>query len=245
MSTARGIRSHGRSGLRRRESSIPPDSLGDGRTSTGFAHSLSAGRRLSRLARQGFRGSRRLLARLRLPSDGVVPRADEDPVAFRDSRLLARRFSQLLPGAAATILLFYRSGHRCGRCTQLAVARPVGAVGASLTYWQNWALTAASVDYYARTETFPSPLQHFWSLSVQGRSSSCGTVVIVGGVALSQAMGWSPRRVLIAVFGAVFAASFAYSVALVAINQRSRTSTRSRGCGSSRSALSPHSSCLL
>ena len=39
----------------------------------------------------------------------------------------------------------------------------------SLLYFQNWVLAANSVDYYATDQSVASPLQHFWSLSVQGQ----------------------------------------------------------------------------
>lgn len=46
---------------------------------------------------------------------------------------------------------------------------------ASLFYVQNWLLAERSVDYYAADDSVASPLQHFWSLSVQGgKSSSSG-----------------------------------------------------------------------
>ena len=40
---------------------------------------------------------------------------------------------------------------------------------ASLLYRQNWLLADTAVDYYAQDHSGASPLQHFWSLSIQGQ----------------------------------------------------------------------------
>lgn len=83
-----------------------------------------------------------------------------------------RRFRRLLPAAAVTLLGVL------GAVFLLYPPRTWSAVWtdtwASLFYVQNWHLAFSSVDYYARSAASTSPLQHFWSLSVQGRSSSSG-----------------------------------------------------------------------
>lgn len=40
---------------------------------------------------------------------------------------------------------------------------------ASLTYWQNWRLVSVAADYYADDHALASPLQHLWSMSMQGQ----------------------------------------------------------------------------
>ncbi|MGN7188996.1 acyltransferase family protein [Microbacterium enclense] len=129
-----------------------------------------------------------------------------------------RRFAQLLPAAALTItaVLAFAS---------MALPSPQWRAvwdqsWASLTYWQNVALADASVDYYARDEVFPSPLQHFWSLSIQGQVFLLWPIIIVGGVLIARRFGWSARTVLTVVFAALFTASFAYSVHLTAVSQQ-------------------------
>ncbi len=47
-----------------------------------------------------------------------------------------------------------------------------GQFWASLLYYENWQLAGASVEYYARYETLPSPLQHFGRLP-SGAKCSC------------------------------------------------------------------------
>lgn len=44
-----------------------------------------------------------------------------------------------------------------------------GQTWASLLYYQNWFLASEAVDYYAADHSAASPLQHFWSLSIQGQ----------------------------------------------------------------------------
>ena len=89
------------------------------------------------------------------------------PHPVRPLRHLLGIFRRLLPAAAITLVAV------------LALVRTVypptvwnsvwEQTWASLLYVQNRILAADAVDYYARTET-PSPLQHFWSLSVQGQA---------------------------------------------------------------------------
>ena len=40
---------------------------------------------------------------------------------------------------------------------------------ASVTYWQNWRPAAVSADYFADNHAVSSPLQHLWSMSMQGQ----------------------------------------------------------------------------
>ncbi len=83
---------------------------------------------------------------------------------------------------------------------------------ASLTYRQNWELAGHAVDYYALDSSAASPLQHFWSLSVQGQVfllwpllfGACAMVVALTRV--------RARPLLIALFGAVLAVSLVFSV---------------------------------
>lgn len=130
----------------------------------------------------------------------------------------ARRFAQLLPAAALTVVAVLAFA---------ALALPSSQwrglweqAWASLLYTQNVALAEASVDYYARTEVFPSPLQHFWSLSVQGQVFVLWPVLIVAAVVLARRLQRSARTVLTVLFAAVFLASFVYSVHLTSTDQQ-------------------------
>lgn len=84
---------------------------------------------------------------------------------------------------------------------------------ASLLYYQNWELTAQDAAYAAASDT-TSPLQHLWSMSVQGQ-------FYVFGILLGTAVAWlvstsrtgadRARRGAIALLTAVTVASFAYA----------------------------------
>ncbi|MDS1270591.1 acyltransferase family protein [Lipingzhangella sp. LS1_29] len=87
----------------------------------------------------------------------------------------------------------------------------IAEVIAAGTYQVNWHLAQESVDYMARGETV-SPVQHFWSLSVQGQFYLLWPV-LVGLVALvAHRRGWSLRRAVLGILAVVTAASFTYSV---------------------------------
>src|SRR4051794_31956334 len=77
----------------------------------------------------------------------------------------ARLFKRLLPLIVVTLLATLAA-------TWLFVPRfswtsIIQQGWASLLYYQNWFLAAESVDYYATDHSLASPLQHFWSLSIQ------------------------------------------------------------------------------
>jgi peptidoglycan/LPS O-acetylase OafA/YrhL len=129
-----------------------------------------------------------------------------------------RRFGRLVPGAALTIAAVL---------AWAAAARPPSAwhqlweqAWASLLYVQNRALTAEAVDYYARTEAFSSPLQHFWSLSVQGQVFLLWPLLIVAVIVAARRLRLPVRHALTALFAVVFAASFGYSIWLTGVDQQ-------------------------
>jgi peptidoglycan/LPS O-acetylase OafA/YrhL len=133
-------------------------------------------------------------------------------------RFWARRFARLLPAAAVTIL---------GVLLFTAVVLPGSQwrqmwteAWSSLFYVQNRALTASAVDYYARSETFPSALQHFWSLSVQGQVFLLWPVLVFLAVVVARWIRRPVRPILIAGFGLTFCLSLAYSIHLTAADQQ-------------------------
>lgn len=90
---------------------------------------------------------------------------------------------------------------------------------ASILYVENWQLIAQSVDYLSINHG-PSPVQHFWSMSIQGQIYLVWPLLVLGLalVAKPKAGAGIRKRVGIAMV-LVFAASFAYSVWLTAENQ--------------------------
>ncbi len=94
---------------------------------------------------------------------------------------------------------------------------------ASLLYGQNWLLANSAVDYYAQDNAGASPLQHFWSLSIQGQVFVLWPLVFAGvallGRLLRRRTAVRPRALLAVAFGAIFVASLVYSVDQTATNQ--------------------------
>ncbi|MCV6980879.1 acyltransferase [Mycolicibacterium pulveris] len=93
---------------------------------------------------------------------------------------------------------------------------------ASLGYYQNWYLALTSSDYL-RADQNVSPLQHIWSMSVQGQFF-VAMLLIAWLVAVATGRGgWGARRrrVLVAVTAVATVASFAYAVFAHHVDQAS------------------------
>ncbi|RKO19729.1 acyltransferase [Pseudarthrobacter phenanthrenivorans] len=133
-------------------------------------------------------------------------------------------FKRLLPAAVVVIL-----GVLAGTWLILPQSRwpqVLDQAWASLLYNQNWLLADTAVDYYAQDHAGASPLQHFWSLSIQGQVFILWPLIFAGAAGLLALLrripgcaGLTYRGLLGVLFGAVFAFSLAYSVEQTATNQ--------------------------
>ena len=126
-------------------------------------------------------------------------------------------FKRLLPLAALTVL---------GTLLLVELFHPEGEAGqwyshalASILYVENWTLGFGAVDYYAADTSTASPFQHFWSLSVQGQVFLLWPLVFGGTWLLTRSGRRRPVPVLAVAFGAIFAASLAWSVHATATDQ--------------------------
>ncbi|MCP1386641.1 acyltransferase [Corynebacterium sp. TA-R-1] len=84
---------------------------------------------------------------------------------------------------------------------------------ASLLYFQNWELTAQNAAYAAASDT-TSPLQHLWSMSVQGQFyifGICFATLIAWLVSTAKVSKANAQRWAVAVLGIITVASFAYA----------------------------------
>ena len=91
-------------------------------------------------------------------------------------------------------------------------------IAASAVYAQNWVLAASSIDYLA-AENVASPVQHFWSLSVEEQFYLVWPILIGLVVLAAQRLSLRARRTLVfAALALVAAASLYYSVTYTASN---------------------------
>jgi peptidoglycan/LPS O-acetylase OafA/YrhL len=97
-------------------------------------------------------------------------------------------------------------------------------VVAAALFLENWRLAADAVDYAARS-TMSSPVQHFWSLSIQGQFFLVWPLVALVGIAARGDATRVRAYLTVATLG-VFAASLTFSVVLTATNQPLPTSIR-------------------
>ena len=122
----------------------------------------------------------------------------------------ARRARRILP-AALLVLLF------CAVATYFWVPLNLweqffGEIRASTLYVENWNLAAQAVDYLG-AENRPSPVQHYWSLSVEEQFYIVWPVLIL--IAMTLARRGSEllrRRAIAAMLVLLTLASFIYSV---------------------------------
>ncbi|MGO3343606.1 MAG: acyltransferase family protein, partial [Glutamicibacter arilaitensis] len=130
------------------------------------------------------------------------------------------RFSRLIPQAAVVII-----GVVIAAWIILPSTRWLELIdqsSASLFYWQNWYLSDHQVDYYAFNTASASPLQHFWSLSVQGQIFILWPLVLAGSALIWKKFFSRHNFAWVAgsAFGAIFIGSLAFSIYITATNQQ-------------------------
>lgn len=89
----------------------------------------------------------------------------------------------------------------------------------TVTYTQNWELAATQVDYYAADRSTASPLQHFWSLSVQGQVFLLWPLIFGLAWLLVKRTRLKVVPVLAVAFSSVFVLSLIFSVLTTATQQ--------------------------
>ena len=135
----------------------------------------------------------------------------------RPIRQWIRNFKRLLPAAAIVILTTAIVGF---------TVLPASAMEslwrhtfASIFYVENWLLASESVDYYANNAV-ASPLQHFWSLSVQGQVFILWPMLFLVVALATRFFGRKRvRTIALIVFGVVFTGSLIYSIIITQTNQ--------------------------
>ncbi|MES0049229.1 acyltransferase [Mesorhizobium sp. M0053] len=126
-----------------------------------------------------------------------------------------RRARRLLPAAMLVLLLV-------ALATPLYLPSALWRDGTNeLVYsafqLENWRLAAKAIDYLAMTSA-PSPVQHYWSLSIEEQFYVVWPGLIIGVVWLSRKVRGPWRPLLAAVLGAIFVVSLATSVWLTLVD---------------------------
>ncbi|WP_298128831.1 acyltransferase family protein [Micropruina sp.] len=126
-----------------------------------------------------------------------------------------RTFARIVPLATLTILAVVATAQWL---MPIAVWPDIQQQAiASALYMQNWWLAANDVNYYGGA---PIPLQHFWSLSIQGTVFLAWPLIFA---VVALVVRWRPdvpvRRLLAGAFGLIFVASLAWSVWITAVDQ--------------------------
>lgn len=145
---------------------------------------------------------------------GLLLKEYESTGTISVARFYKRRIRRLLP--AATLVLIVVTA-----CIALLPASRwedvAGDIAASALYAQNWWLAHQAVDYLA-SENAPSPVQHFWSLSVEEQYYIVWPLLILGATHLSRWTARHPRKAFGAFIVGIGAASLAYSIFLTPRN---------------------------
>lgn len=129
------------------------------------------------------------------------------------SAFYARRIRRLLPAASVVLAFVF-----AGALIWLPEARWTDTfiqIAASALYVENWYLAWASVDYLA-SENSPSPVQHYWSLSIEEQFYLVWPWVMVAALAVARLFKVPLKALVGTLIFLIFAASLAASVVLTA-----------------------------
>lgn len=74
---------------------------------------------------------------------------------------------------------------------------------ASLTYWENWRLVEVAADYYANDHGLSSPLQHLWSMSMQGQIFLIWPLLMTLCVLFARKVRVGIRQTVVVAFGVI------------------------------------------
>lgn len=144
---------------------------------------------------------------------GLLLRDAESSGRVSLKRFYERRARRILPAAVATLLAV-------SVLTLMFVPQPEWSaffreIVTSTLYVENWQLAADSQNP-ARDDLRSTPVQHFWSLSVEEQFYFVWPFLVVGSLWFARVRGASVRTVAAVALAVVTVASFAYGIALTA-----------------------------
>lgn len=91
---------------------------------------------------------------------------------------------------------------------------------ASALYVENWNLAARAVDYLA-AESAPSPIQHYWSLSVEEQFYVIWPILVLIAVLVARRLGRSFNSTVLVGLGVIVSTSLGYSIYATAVEPSS------------------------
>jgi len=141
---------------------------------------------------------------------GLVVREIEKTGRVSIRNFYARRAKRLLP-LAALVLVFI-----CiGSLIIFPLAQQVtigGDVFAAALYFVNWHFIVQGVDYFAAADGLHSPVQHYWSLSVEEQFYVVWPLLLLAAGAIATRLRRRAKTVVLFIIVPVALASLAYSV---------------------------------
>ena len=143
-------------------------------------------------------------------------------------RFYARRARRLLP-LAVTVLIVILVGALV-LFSSIRTEEVSGDVIAAALYFVNWRFMAQAVDYFAFEDPNVSPVQHYWSLSVEEQFYLVWPLLVLAVLVVARRRGLGHRGLLAVLIGTLTIGSFAYGVWFSEVStQQAYFSTLSRG----------------
>ena len=120
-----------------------------------------------------------------------------------------RRIRRLLPAALLVLMATLLASRLFAPDSQWK-GTAIEAIASAL-YVENWKLASNAVDYLA-AENAPSPIQHYWSLSVEEQFYAVWPILVLVCVLIARRIGRSVNATVLVGLVVVVATSLAYSV---------------------------------
>jgi peptidoglycan/LPS O-acetylase OafA/YrhL len=126
-----------------------------------------------------------------------------------------RRARRLIPAAALVLAVTWGVSYLVLPSSELSDT--AAQIRASALYFQNWQLASEAVNYLQSANP-PTPVQHFWSLSVEEQFYLVWPLLFLIAALATRRARSAARPVILGLTAALTAASFAYSVYETQVN---------------------------